>query len=63
MVGLQYMNKKYSKVSIPKIAEKAIKEAFKEVVKENKKAGLPLIVWKDGKVVKIPLEKLKKTGS
>ena len=56
------MNKKYSKISIPKIAEKALKEAFKEVVKENKKSGLPLIVWKDGKVVKIPPEKFKKSG-
>ena len=63
MVGSQYMNKKHLKVSIPKIAEKAIKEAFKGVVKENKKAGLPLIVWKNGKVVKIPTNKLKKTGS
>jgi len=63
MVGSQYMNKKHLKVSIPKIAEKAIKEAFKGVVKENKKAGLPLIVWKNGKVVKIPANKLKKTGS
>ena len=57
------MNKKYSKVSIPKIAEKAIKEAFKEVIKENKKACLPLIIWKNGKVVKIPSSKLKKTDS
>ena len=63
MVGSQYMNKKHLKVSIPKIAEKAIKEAFKGVIRENKKAGLPLIIWKDGKIVKIPPEKLKKTGS
>ena len=63
MVDLRYMNKKYLKVSIPKLAEKAIKEAFKEVVKENRKAGLPLIVWKNGKVVKLSPEKLKKINS
>ncbi len=51
------------KISIPKMADKAIKEAFKGVIRENKKAGLPLIIWKNGKVVKIPPEKLKKTGS
>lgn len=45
------------------MAEKALKEAVKEVVRENKKAGLPLVVWKDGKVVKIQPSKLKKTGS
>ncbi|MBI3018805.1 MAG: hypothetical protein HYY61_02820 [Deltaproteobacteria bacterium] len=57
------MMKRHLKSSLPALAEKALKEAVKEVVKENKKAGLPLIVWKDGKVVKIPSSKLKKTGS
>ena len=57
------MTKKHMKISIPKMADKAIKEAFKGVIRENKKAGLPLIIWKDGKIVKIPPEKLKKTGS
>ncbi len=57
------MTKRYLKSSLPALAEKALKEAVKEVVKENKKAGLPLIVWKDGKVVKIRPKKLKKTGS
>ena len=45
------------------MAEKALKEAVRGVVKENKKAGLPLVVWKDGKVVKISPHKFKKTGS
>lgn len=63
MVGFQYMIKKHLKLSLPKIAEKAIKEAFKEVIKENKKAGLPLIVWKNGKIVKIPPSRLKKISS
>jgi len=57
------MMKKNLKQSLPVMAEKALKEAVKEVVRENKKAGLPLIVWKDGKVVKIPSSKLKKTDS
>ena len=57
------MIKKHLKASLPIMAEKALKEAVRGVVKENKKAGLPLVVWKDGKVVKIPPHKLKKTGS
>lgn len=56
------MIKRHLKSSLPKMAEKALKQAVKEVVKENKKAGLPLVVWKDGKVVKIPSSKLKKTS-
>ena len=54
------MTKRHLKLSLPIIAERALKEAVKEVVKENQKAGLPLVVWKDGKVVKIPHNKLKK---
>lgn len=57
------MIKKRSKLSLPIIAEKAIKKAFDGVVKENKKAGLPIIVWKNGKVVKISPDKFKKAGS
>ena len=57
------MTKRHLKSSLPALAEKALKEAVKEVVKENKKAGLPLIVWKNGKVFKIPANKLRKTGS
>ena len=57
------MMKKKLKQSLPGMAEKALKEAVKEVVRENKKAGLALVVWKDGKVVKIPSRKLKKTDS
>jgi len=57
------MTKRHLKQSLPAMAEKALKEAVRGVVKENKKAGLPLVVWKDGKVVKISPHKFKKTGS
>ncbi len=35
-------------------AELAMKEAIKKVVKQHKKDGRPLAVWKDGRVKKIP---------
>ena len=57
------MMKKHLKQSLPVMAERALKEAVRDVIKENIKAGLPLVVWKNGKVVKIPPNKLKKTGS
>jgi len=34
-------------------AFKALKEAVREVVKEHKRSGRPLSVWRNGKVVKI----------
>jgi len=33
-------------------AEKALKQAVRKVVKEHERAGVPLIVWKNGKVVR-----------
>ena len=42
------------RLSLTQKAEKALKEAVQDVIKENKKAGLPLVVWKNGKVVIIP---------
>jgi len=50
------------KLTLGQKAEKALKEAVRNVVREHTRAGLPLVVWKDGKVVKIPPSKLKKTG-
>ena len=34
-------------------AEVAMKEAIKKVVAQHKKDGLPLFVWKNGKVRKV----------
>ena len=51
------------KLTLSQKAEKALKEAVRDVIKENKKTGIPLVVWKDGKVIEIPPKKLKKTGS
>jgi hypothetical protein len=40
-------------------AERAIKRAIRGVVAERKLRGQPLIVWQDGRVVKIPASRLK----
>ena len=39
-------------------AEKAMHQAVKKVIAECKLHGWPLIVWENGKVVKIPASKL-----
>lgn len=55
--------KSLKRLSLGQKAKKALEEAVQDVIKENEEAGLPLIVWKDKKVVKIPPEKLKKIAS
>ncbi|MBN1522594.1 MAG: hypothetical protein JW928_08690 [Candidatus Aureabacteria bacterium] len=40
-------------------AEAAMKKAVKKVVDEHKKTGRPLVVWKNGKVVKITAKNIK----
>ena len=41
-------------------AGKAIRGAVKKVIAERKLRGEPLIVWQDGKVVRIPASKLRR---
>ena len=40
-------------------AEKALKKAVRKVVEEHKRAGSPLFIWREGKVVKVPASALK----
>jgi hypothetical protein len=41
-------------------ALKAIKKAVRGVIADRKMRGEPLIIWKNGKVVKIPASQLSK---
>ena len=34
-------------------AEKALKEAVREVIEDHKRSGRPLILWRKGKVTKV----------
>jgi len=40
-------------------AGKAFRKAVKKVIAEHKLRGTPLIIWCNGKVVKIPARRLK----
>lgn len=39
-------------------ADKALKVAVAKVVEDRRKSGDPLVVWRNGKVVKIPANRL-----
>ena len=39
-------------------AVKAMRKAVKNVIAERKLRGQPLIIWRDGKVVKVPASQL-----
>lgn len=46
------------RLSLQDKAELAIKSAIREVVNTHKKTGRPLAIWKKGRVVLIPANKL-----
>jgi hypothetical protein len=37
-------------------AIQAMREAVWDVIQEHKRTGLPLVIWRDGKVVHVPPE-------
>ena len=41
------------------LVDKALKSAVREALLDHKRAGNPICVWRDGKVVWIPPEKIK----
>ena len=48
-------------ISVSKLhagATKALKEAVRGVIEDHKRTGRPLIVWKNGKVTKVPASQL-----
>jgi hypothetical protein len=39
-------------------AEEALKKAVSLAIADHKRTGDPIVIWRDGKVVKIPAEKI-----
>jgi len=50
--------KKVSISALSSKAEKALKSAVRQVVEEHKRTGQPVVVWRAGKVVRIPADRL-----
>jgi len=44
-------------------AEMALKEAVREVVEEHARLGLPLHLWRDGRMVEVSAQELKKESA
>ena len=42
------------RMSLQDKAEAALKKAVRKVVERHKQTGRPLVVWQDGKTVRIP---------
>jgi hypothetical protein len=45
-------------LSLEERALMALKEAVDEVIEDRARQGLPLYIWRDGKVVAVPAEEL-----
>ena len=51
-------NKKTSDAKLQAGAEKALQEAVRGVIEDHKRTGRPLIIWRNGKVAKVPADQL-----
>ena len=50
--------KKVSISALSSKAERALKSAVRQVVAEHKRTGQPVVIWRSGKVVRIPADRL-----
>ena len=50
--------KKDNGASLSLKAEKAMRQAFRQVLEVHKRLGLPIAIWRSGKVVRIPADRL-----
>jgi hypothetical protein len=50
--------KKLSDIPIGIRAEEALKKAVAETIADHKRAGDPIVIWHDGKVVQIPPDQI-----
>ncbi len=50
------------KLPLSERAHLALARAFARAVAEHQQNGLPLVLWRDGKVVKVPAEELTETA-
>ena len=50
--------KKLRDIPIEIRAERALREAVANAITEHKRAGVPITIWQDGKVVQIPPDQI-----
>lgn len=47
-----------SKIPLEVLAEEALKKAVAEAIADHKRTGDPIVIWKDGEVVRVPADKI-----
>ncbi len=50
--------KNLSDIPIEIRAEEAMKRAVEKTIEEHRRTGDPIVIWRDGKVVKIPADQM-----
>jgi hypothetical protein len=50
--------KKLTDIPLEVRAEEALKKAVAETIADHKRTGDPIVIWRDGKVVKIPADQI-----
>lgn len=53
-------NKPISLSPLAQLAEKALKEAVREVIEDHERTGRPLAIWKNGRVAYVSAKSLKR---
>jgi hypothetical protein len=53
---------KKSRFALARLAEKALREAVLDAIRDHERTGDPLVVWRNGKVVKIHPRELRIKG-
>jgi hypothetical protein len=54
------MRKDHKNMSLGDMADEALRKAVAGVVEKHRKSGEPLAVWRDGKVVRVPVDQLQR---
>lgn len=52
------MNKPIEEMTWAEKAEEALKQAVAEAIEEHRRTGVPIVVWKDGRVQVIPADSI-----
>jgi len=55
-------NNNLFEMSMASRAEEALKKAVARAIADHKRTGDPIVVWRDGRVVKIPAEQIEIRG-
>jgi hypothetical protein len=50
--------KRIQKISLSEKAEMALKEAVRGVIEDHARLGLPVVIWRNGKVARVPAGQL-----